>query len=74
MRGWVCRLKLLLELASVVILRSESRGSHDHILLSQIQDSPIWRAKSLYLYPPGTGLPSYTPQALGSHFVASYDS
>jgi hypothetical protein len=38
-RGWVCRLQLLLVLASAVILRSESRGSHD-ILLSQIRDSP----------------------------------
>jgi hypothetical protein len=39
-RGWVCRLKLLLALASVVISRSTSRGTHDHILLSQIRDSP----------------------------------
>jgi hypothetical protein len=31
---------LLLVLASAVILRSESRGTHDHILLSQIRDSP----------------------------------
>jgi hypothetical protein len=29
---------LLLVLASAVIFRSESRGTHDHILLSQIQD------------------------------------
>jgi hypothetical protein len=39
-RGWVCRLQLLLVLASAVTLRSESRGTHDHILLSQIRDSP----------------------------------
>jgi hypothetical protein len=39
-RGWVCRLQLLLILASAYILRSESRGTHDHILLSQIRDSP----------------------------------
>jgi hypothetical protein len=32
-------LQLLLTLASAVILRSESRGTHDHILLSQIRDS-----------------------------------
>jgi hypothetical protein len=38
-RGWVCRLQLLLGLASAVILVSESRGTHDHILLSQIRDS-----------------------------------
>jgi hypothetical protein len=35
MRGWVCRLQLPLALA-----RSEFRVTHDHILLSQIRDSP----------------------------------
>jgi hypothetical protein len=39
-RGWVCHLQLLLVLASAVILRSESRGTHDYILLSQIRYSP----------------------------------
>jgi hypothetical protein len=39
-RGWVCRLQLLLVLVSAVILRSESRGTHDHTILSQIRDSP----------------------------------
>jgi hypothetical protein len=39
-RGWVCRLQLWLALASAFILRSESSGTHDHILLSQIRDSP----------------------------------
>jgi hypothetical protein len=38
-RGWICRLKLFLVLASAFILRSESRRLHDHILLYQIQDS-----------------------------------
>jgi hypothetical protein len=61
-RGWVCCLQLLLTLASAVILRSESRGTHDHILLSQIRDSPTWKARSPYLFPPGTGWPSYTPR------------
>jgi hypothetical protein len=40
MRGWVCRLQLLFVLASAVILRLVSGGTHDHILLSQIRDSP----------------------------------
>jgi hypothetical protein len=40
MRGWVCHLQLLLVLASAVILSSESRGTHNHVLLSQFQDSP----------------------------------
>jgi hypothetical protein len=39
-RGWICRLQLLLFLASAVILGSQSRGTHCHILLSQIRDSP----------------------------------
>jgi hypothetical protein len=37
-RGWVCRLQVLLALASAVILGPESRGTRDHILLSQIRD------------------------------------
>jgi hypothetical protein len=39
-RGWVCRLQLPLVLASTVLLRSESRGTHDHIFLSQVRGSP----------------------------------
>jgi hypothetical protein len=39
MRGCICRLELLLVLPSALILMSESRGTHDHILLSQIRDS-----------------------------------
>jgi hypothetical protein len=39
-RGRVCRLQLLLVLASAVILRSESRRAHDHITLYQIRISP----------------------------------
>jgi hypothetical protein len=39
--GWVCHLQLLLALASGFILGSESRGTYDHILLSQIQDFPF---------------------------------
>jgi hypothetical protein len=42
-RGRVCRLQLLLALASGVILESESPGTCDHILLSQIRDSPFRR-------------------------------
>jgi hypothetical protein len=39
-KGCVCRLPLLLVLVSAVILGPESRGTHDHTLLSQIRDSP----------------------------------
>jgi hypothetical protein len=37
-RGRVCLLQLLLTLASAIIFGPESRGTRDHILLSQIQD------------------------------------
>jgi hypothetical protein len=55
-RGQVCRLSLLLALASAVTLGSESRGTHDHILLTQIQDSP---------QPGGPGHRIYIPQEQG---------
>jgi hypothetical protein len=42
-RGRVCRLQLLLALASAVILGSESLGTRDYILLSQIRDFPFHR-------------------------------
>jgi hypothetical protein len=57
-RGWVCRLQLLLVLASAVILSSESRGTHDHILLSQIRDSPNLEDQVPIFIPPGTEGPS----------------
>jgi hypothetical protein len=40
-KGRVCRLQLLLALASAVILGSESLETRDHILLSQIGDFPF---------------------------------
>jgi hypothetical protein len=61
MRGRVCRLELLLALPSAVILASQSRGTRDHILLSQIRDFPFRRplrlAGSLWRYsiPPPHG-------------------
>jgi hypothetical protein len=39
-RGWICRLQLLLVFPSAVILRSQSRETRDHVLLSHISDSP----------------------------------
>jgi hypothetical protein len=43
MRGWICRLQLLLALASAVIFGSESNGNRDHILPSQFRDFPFRR-------------------------------
>jgi hypothetical protein len=40
MRRWACRLQVLLALTSAEILGSESRGTHDHFLLSQARESP----------------------------------
>jgi hypothetical protein len=66
MRGLVGNLQLLLALASAVILRSDSRGTDDNILLSQIRDSANLEGQVPVFIPPGTRWPSYTPQALGS--------
>jgi hypothetical protein len=141
-RGCVYHLQLMLVLARAVILGSESRGTQDHILLSQIcydrrsavslswcqvpiwglrpdsllmwgalsdertclplhlllvvasavifgpnpaglvtifyclrfETPPTWRARSPYLYPPGTGWSGYTPRHWVPLFIASYDS
>jgi hypothetical protein len=53
-RGRVCLLYMLLALASAVFLGSESLGTCDHILLSQISDFPfrrlLWLAGSRWRY------------------------
>jgi hypothetical protein len=54
-RGWVWRLQLVLALASAAILRSVSRGTHNHILLSQIRDSPNLEGQVPVFILPGTG-------------------
>jgi hypothetical protein len=74
MTGWVCSLQLLLALASAVILRFESRGIHDPILLSQTRDSPNLQAQVPVFISPRHGVSQLYPQALGSRFVASYES
>jgi hypothetical protein len=72
--GWVCRLQLLLVLASAVILRSESRGIHDHILLPQIRNSPKLEDEVPVFISPRNRVARLYPQALSSLFIASYDS
>jgi hypothetical protein len=66
-RGCVCLSQLLLGIASKVIIGSESRATHNHILFSQIGDSlnlegqvPVFissRNRVAQFIPPGTGLP-----------------
>jgi hypothetical protein len=73
MRGWVCRLQLLLVLASAVILRSEFRGTHDYILLCQIRDSSNLEGQVPIFISPGNRVAWLYPQALVTLFVA-YDS
>jgi hypothetical protein len=60
--------------ASAVILGSESRWTHDIILLSQIRDSPNLEGQvPVFIYPRNRVVRLY-PQVLGSLFFASYDS
>jgi hypothetical protein len=66
-RGRVCRVQLLLVLASVVIPRS-------NILLSQIGDSPSMVGQVPVFISPRNRVAQLNPQALGSLFVAFYDS
>jgi hypothetical protein len=58
-RGWVCRLQLLLVLASAVILRSESRGTRAYFTLS---DSRLSQ-------PGGPGARIYIPQEQGGPVI-----
>jgi hypothetical protein len=73
-RGWVCRLQLLLGHASAVILRFEPRGTHDHILLSQIRDCPNLEGQVPVFISLRNRVARLHPQALGSLSVVSYDS
>jgi hypothetical protein len=52
MRGWVCRLQLLLGPAGLMTTFYRLR----------FETPPTWRARSLYSYPPGTGWLGYTPR------------
>jgi hypothetical protein len=54
--GRVCNLLLLLVLASTV-----PRDSGQCFIVPILEARPIWRARSLYLYPPGKRWPRYTP-------------
>jgi hypothetical protein len=64
-RWWVCRLQLLLVLVSTVILRSESCGTHEHILQYQIRDSPKLESQAPAFTSPRKSVARLYPQALG---------
>jgi hypothetical protein len=62
-RGRVCNLlvQLLLGLARSVTLGSKSSQNSLPYFTVSSETPPTWRARFPYLYPPGTGWPSYTP-------------
>jgi hypothetical protein len=74
-RGRICRLQLLLALASTVVLGSESRGIRDYVLLSQIRYFPFrhllrlaglrWR----YSTPPPHGMCGISSQYIIIQYV-----
>jgi hypothetical protein len=64
-RGWVCHLQLLLVLVSGVILRSESHGTHDHILPSHIRDFLNLEGEVPVFISPTKRVARLYPQALG---------
>jgi hypothetical protein len=72
-RGRLCRLQLLLILASAVVLGSESRGTGDHILLSQIRDSPNLEGQIPVFISPRNRVAQLYPRHWVPFFV-SYDS
>jgi hypothetical protein len=73
-RGRVSRLQSSLVPAIAVILGFEARGTHDHISLPQIRDSPNLEGQvPVFIFPRNSVAQLYS-QALGSLFIASYDS
>jgi hypothetical protein len=74
MRGWVYSLQLLLGLASVFSLWSESRRTYDHILLYQIWDSPNMEGQVPVFISLRNRVAQLHPWALGFLFITSYDS
>jgi hypothetical protein len=73
-RERICRLQLLLILASAVILGPESSGNRDHILLSQFRGAPNMDGQVPVFIFPRNRVAQLYPQALDSLFVTSYDS
>jgi hypothetical protein len=66
-------LKLLLVLASAVILGFEPRWTHYPILLSQIRDSSNLDGQVLVFISPRKRVAQLYPQSLASLFVTFYD-
>jgi hypothetical protein len=61
-RGRVCRLQLLLSLPAQSFSGPSPAGLMTTFFYClSFETPPTWRTRSLYLYPPGTGWPGYTP-------------
>jgi hypothetical protein len=67
-------LQLLLALAGAVILGSESRVTHDHILLYQIRDSPNLEGQVPVFISLRNRWPGYTPRHWVPFSSPPYDS
>jgi hypothetical protein len=61
-------------LASAVILRSDSSGTHDQVLLSQNRDSSNLEGQVPMFISPRSRVVRVYPQAMGSLSVTSYES
>jgi hypothetical protein len=73
-RGWVCRLQLLLSFASAFSGPSPA-GLMTIFYFLRFETPPTWKARSPYLrISPRIWVTRFYPQALGSLFVASYNS
>jgi hypothetical protein len=64
--------KVLLGLSRAITLGSKSCRTHRLYFTVSYEIPPTWRARSPYLYPPGTGCPSYTLGHWVPFFAASY--
>jgi hypothetical protein len=61
-RRWVCRLQLLLSSPAQSYSGPSPSGLMTTFYCLGFETPPTWRTRSLYLYPPGTGWPGYTPR------------
>jgi hypothetical protein len=71
--GWVCNLQLLLAIASAGILRSDSCGTRDHNLLSQIRDSPNLGGQVPVFISPRNRVPFSSPPTTRRTTVEVFD-
>jgi hypothetical protein len=67
MRGWVCRLQLLLVLPAQSFSDPSPMGLMTTFYCLRFEIPPTWKARSLYLHPPGTGWSSYTLRYSTNH-------